>query len=875
MASEVDGPSPLYLLLDSRDATLDLAGGKGASLARLIAAGLPVPDWLHSHYRCLPPFVADNALGPAILRAHSGGITPAQPATLDAASSTIQALFKSGGIPEEVSGAVRQAYSSLGQDLPVAVRSSATAEDLPGMSFAGQQESYLHVSGEDAVLEAVRRCWASLWTARAIAYRSKMGIEHASVSMAVVIQEMVPSDVSGVLLTANPTTGERTEMVVNSSFGLGEAVVSGSVTPDSFLLDKESLAIKEVVLGAKEVEIVPAGSQGTASREVELDRREQASLSDEQLRELGGLALRVEALFGGVPQDIEWAVAGGRVYLLQARPMTGLPPAPLKDVKWDPPIPGTKWVRRQVAENMPEPLSPLFEELYVKNGLEVSVDRVWEMAEWKGDPEEVYDRPMYTTVNGYAYSRAALKRSWKSAQTVMGIFATGYVRIFRRGIRLWTDDFLPPYLATVERWKRVDPSAAPDEELLEGIRKLAFDEALYWYGTTIALALAKVSDVILNRFLATVVRRKGVTSAHFLRGFPTKALEAEAELQAIAEEIRASNELCELVVATPAQRLLEALEDSPAGRPVLDRLQLYLDRYGHLIYNLDFVEPTQAEAPMPVLLSLKAQVQRPSRGVLRLQAEMAKERDRLVESTLRSLDPVRRRPFRSLLRWAQRLTPYREEALFYLGGAWPPLRRLALELGHRLAEAGSLGTPDDVFFLESQELADAIQARAGGQSRPELARLARERRELREARKRLHPPGAVPPSSGLKFGPFDMSALEAQKRNVGVGPVLSGFAVSPGRVTAPASVILSAADFGDMEPDTVLVCPTTTPAWTPLFAQARGLVTDIGGVAAHGSIVAREYGIPAVMGTGNGTQRIVSGQLVTVDGDAGTVTLGG
>jgi rifampicin phosphotransferase len=254
---------------------------------------------------------------------------------------------------------------------------------------------------------------------------------------------------------------------------------------------------------------------------------------------------------------------------------------------------------------------------------------------------------------------------------------------------------------------------------------------------------------------------------------------------------------------------------------------------------------------------------------------MARERDQLVEDTLRSLDPVRRRPFQSLLRWAQRLTPYREEALFYLGSAWPPLRGLALALGRRLAEAGSLATPDDVFFLESVELAEAIQARAAGQARPDLARLARERRELREARKRLHPPAAVPPGTGLKFGPFDLSGLETQKRNVGTGPVLKGFAVSPGRVTAPASVILSPADFGKMVPDTVLVCPTTTPAWTPLFALASGLVTDIGGVAAHGSIVAREYGIPAVMGTGNGTQRIASGQVVTVDGDAGTVVLDG
>jgi pyruvate,water dikinase len=181
--------------------------------------------------------------------------------------------------------------------------------------------------------------------------------------------------------------------------------------------------------------------------------------------------------------------------------------------------------------------------------------------------------------------------------------------------------------------------------------------------------------------------------------------------------------------------------------------------------------------------------------------------------------------------------------------------------------------PDDVFYLEAGELLAASGARAAGQARPDLVRSAQERRELREARKRLHPPAAVPPAARWKFGPIDLSGFETQKRNADQGPTLRGFSVSPGRVTAPASVILSPTDFDRMVPDTILVCPTTNPAWTPLFAQARGLVTDIGGVAAHGSIVAREYGIPAVMGTGVATRRMHSGDVITVDGGAGVVTL--
>jgi pyruvate,water dikinase len=390
-----------------------------------------------------------------------------------------------------------------------------------------------------------------------------------------------------------------------------------------------------------------------------------------------------------------------------------------------------------------------------------------------------------------------------------------------------------------------------------------------------ALAVAKNSDLALDRFLSIAVPRRGLSSALFLRGFPSKAVAAESELQSIAEQIRASAELREVVEASRADQLLDALAASPSGRAVVESLRRYLDRYGHQIYNLDFAEPTQAEDPLPVLLGLKTYVEQPGLDVTARQTRMARERESLTQRTARSLDPLRRRAFLTILRWAQRLAPYREESMFYVGSAWPALRRLALELGRRLVEAGSLQVAEDVFFLQTAELQAASEARAIGQSRPDLARLARDRQALREARRRLHPPAAVPPSARWKFGPIDISFAETQKRNVASGPTLSGFAVSPGRVTAPASVILSPADFDRMVPNTILVCPTTNPAWTPLFAQARGLVTDIGGVAAHGSIVAREYGIPAVMGTGNATQRIVSGRMVTVDGDAGVVTLSG
>ena len=362
-------------------------------------------------------------------------------------------------------------------------------------------------------------------------------------------------------------------------------------------------------------------------------------------------------------------------------------------------------------------------------------------------------------------------------------------------------------------------------------------------------------------------------AALFCGDSPPRRSEAQAQLEDIARKINASDALRDLVINTPAPQLLDMLMTHPEGQPTLDDLQHYFDTYGHQIYNLDFVAPTLGDDPLPVLLSLKTAVDSPERDARARQVRLAQEREILVARTDQSLDPIRRWIFHLLLGWAQRYSPMREEALFYVGAAWPALRRLALELGRRLAEAGSLDAPDDVFYLRSAELAAASVARAEGVSRPDLAELARERHILHEARKRLEPPIVVPPGGRMKFGPIDMAMFEPKPRSISTGPTLDGFAVSPGQVTAPASVIRSPKDFANMVPDTILVCTTTTPAWTPLFAQAKGLVTDIGGALAHGSIVAREYGIPAVMGTGEATQRIENGQLISVDGDSGTVTL--
>ncbi|MEA3334961.1 MAG: PEP/pyruvate-binding domain-containing protein [Chloroflexota bacterium] len=859
---------------------IPLAGGKGANLGELTAAGFPVPAGFVLTTEAYGAFVNENGLQHQITELASA-VAADDPQSAEEASAAIKERFLAGDMPEAIQIDLLEAYADLTMEgaIPVAVRSSATAEDLPTASFAGQQDTYLNIRGGRALLDAVKKCWASLWTARALSYRMRQDIDPATVSLAVVVQQFIPAESAGVLFTANPIDGERDQIVINATWGLGEAIVGGLVTPDTVVVDKSTWQIISRETTTKTVMTVLIDN-GTEERSTPQSQQDQRVLDDATAIELARYGAQIEAHYG-LPMDIEWAIFGGKIAILQARPITNLPPVPLRDVRWDPPRPGTIWMRRQVVEHMPEPLSPLFDELYLQNGLDKSMDEIGvSLTDLSGFEINVWDfvePPFAATVNGYAYSIASFDFSLKIVPLVLRIYTVVLPKMIRHLVPRWRDESLPDYRAAIEHWKSIDLPNASDETLLQGVRELAAEDAIYWFAAAVPLGLARVTDAALNRFLKSVGRGRSngacLTSGSFLRGFPSKAVEAQARLEAIARKIQASETLRKQVLNTPAPRLLDMLAEHADGQAVLDNLQQYLDAYGHQVYNLDFVAPTLADDPLPVLLSLQAAVAYPERDALARQAELAREREALVARTERSLNPTQRPIFRRLLGWAQHYSPYREEALFYVGAAWPALRRLALELGRRLTEAGSLDAPVDVFYLKSAELEEAINARADGVGRPDLASQARERRILREARKRLDPPVVVPPDGRMKFGPIDMAMFEPKSRTISAGPTLDGFAVSPGRVTAPASVIRSPQDFDRMVPDTILVCTTTTPAWTPLFARAKGLVTDIGGALAHGSIVAREYGIPAVMGTGMATQRIENGQRILVDGDAGTVTL--
>ncbi|MEM7366083.1 MAG: PEP/pyruvate-binding domain-containing protein, partial [Pseudomonadota bacterium] len=292
--------------LDTRDDALGVVGGKGRSLAKMTNAGFNVPHGFLVTTSAYQHFVASHGLQEEIIAKAKPEVASGR-VSFEAASSGVRTLFSDHELADDIAREIADAYDALPGAPAVAVRSSATAEDLPGLSFAGQQETFLNVRGAGEVVAAVKNCWASLWTAQAISYRHQNAIDQDAVAMAVVVQVMVPSEVSGILFTANPATGERGEMIINASFGLGEAVVSGQVTPDTYILDKATLAATETIIGPKDQQIISDGEQGTRLADVAEADRQQSSLTDDRLKELGEAALALEALYEGLPQDIEWA----------------------------------------------------------------------------------------------------------------------------------------------------------------------------------------------------------------------------------------------------------------------------------------------------------------------------------------------------------------------------------------------------------------------------------------------------------------------------------------------------------------------------------------------------------------------------------------
>ncbi|MGO4191157.1 PEP/pyruvate-binding domain-containing protein [Arthrobacter sp. YAF17] len=863
-----------------------LVGGKGVGLGGLVQAGLPVPPGFVLNTSAYADFVDANNLGERI---NELAALPLQagPEDYEDASRRILALFTAGTIPAGIAAELGAAYGLIGTgDTAVAVRSSATAEDLPSASFAGQQETYLNVVGMEALAGAVRDCWASLWTARAMAYRAREGIGRDTVRLAVVVQRMIEAESAGVMFTANPANGRRDQLVISAAWGLGEAVVSGSVTTDDVVVDAGTGRVLSRRTADKDVMTVYA-DHGTREQPVPAGRRRQPVLDDQAAAGLAGYGSRIGDHFG-VPQDIEWARAGGEFFILQSRPVTALPePAADTPDAWPVPYPKGLYFRASIVEQMPDPLSPLFADL-----IDGSVSRSLRalMSAAVGTDVIRGDDVGLPTINGYAYYYYRNAAMWR----VMGKSLTAVRALVRgqshMGVGGWREFSHPRYERAINEWSAKPVRELSGAELFEGVLTLLDAGTVYYTAVQSVIPIAATSEISFRTYYGKFVRREGDPSAEtFLLGYDSEPIRAEKSLYDLAAWARGVPGLAQAILAESTAALVESQRTglAPAGMdPALwqewdPRFQGHLNRFGHAVYNLDFASPVPADDPLQLLETVKFYLRGQGVDPHERQQLSAARRENQTSQMITRLGPRRRAAFLRLLRWAQRAAPIREDALADVGLAWPLLRRMLLELGQRLVDSGVIAEPADVFWLRHQELRSAVEFGLAGPGAPAAvaitgadspvrAHAVEERKMLWRGQAKAAAPQLLPESPWMErvFGSMMPAASQGAP-----GDVIKGAGASSGQVSAPARVLRGPEDFASMVPGDVLVARITTPAWTPLFAMASGVVTDVGGPLSHSSIVAREYGIPAVLGTGVATQRIASGWQIRVDGDAGTVTI--
>ncbi|MFC8040295.1 PEP/pyruvate-binding domain-containing protein [Paenarthrobacter sp. NPDC057355] len=877
-------------------------GGKAANLGELASAGLPVPRGF-----CLTTEAYRRALSASGLDdicAALKSTDAADLAGLGLLAAQARSLVLDAGLPADISAAVRSAYQGLGIDVPVAVRSSATAEDLPFASFAGQQDTYLNVVGVESVLDAVSRCWASLWTDRAVTYRATNGIDHASAALAVVVQEMVDSFAAGVMFTANPVTGKRSEAVIDASPGLGEAVVSGAVNPDQYVVDLNNSAILKRTLGDRQVEIRSVPGGGTERRErssqVQLsDAGIQPCLSDRQIRELAALGRLVEKHYGA-PQDTEWALdADGKLWLTQARPITTLYPITTRT----PPVPGVHaFLNFSLAQGLTRPLTPMG-----LAGIRLIASCVAGTAGFAVPDPRSGPPPYYEAGQRIFFDLTSVLRSRIGRKIVPRVFDVMEARSAKLMRGLFDDPRFSVTIRTpLKLIRHVAPVAAKyrvPESLLRGlVRPDAAMERAERLNSDLRKALEvpaqatahqRIAHVqrILGRelfasvpqllplpllgfaMLALVGRILGGQASYdelqtVIRGLPNNVTtEMDLALWQLASKIREDPDAVASIEGQAAEALAAQYRDAELPAVAQGGLDAFLHVYGHrAVAEIDLGMPRWGDDPTHILgvlanyLRLQPGAGAPDEQFRKAAADADQQVAKFV-ARARAISPLHALVVRVALDRTRRFAGLRESPKYNLVLGLAAAREQLLLVGNELAASQRIEQPEDIFFLDLDGVENAL---AGEDLRSAVAdHKAAYEQELR----RRHIPRMLL-SDGTE--PEATAVAHAEQRP----GTLSGSPASSGLVTAPARVIMDPVG-AHLEPGEILVAPSTDPGWTPLFLTAGGLVMEMGGPNSHGAVVAREYGIPAVVGVADATTKLRSGQSITVDGAAGTVTAEG
>jgi phosphohistidine swiveling domain-containing protein len=840
MMTQQSQGTELYLRLTEVSADdRDRVGSKAANEAELLRAGFEVPEAIVITTDAFQRFLQANRI----------------------ASDGAPEAVRSGTVPEEILNMLQAGVNGLGEH-PLAVRSSGVAEDLPGASYAGQYDTRLNVRGKDDLEAALLRCWASAFNPHVVAYRNRNG--QSANGMAVLIQKMVPADVAGVAFSANPVSGKRDEIVINAVRGLGERLVSGQASPDEW--------------------VVKDG-------EAHCQRAPESAIDREQARAIAEMARRVEAYFGA-PQDIEWALAGDQLSVLQARPITSLPDEEPEMVPIAIEVPPGFW--QQDASRFPDPVTPMFTTL----GPEIAMIAMQRSIEEFG---LLTDGLEIIAIGGYGYQRLkplggkepppipmptplmwllvrlmpAMRARMKQAKEC--------VRTDRPGgyIERWYAHWLPEVEKRTGEVRDVDLEKLSDRALVQHLEEIL---TFFRWSVQIHGLMNNSVGFILYEFVSTCRELLGWDEAQafeLVSGTSYKSTEPGRRL----------HELAQMAYHHPAvSQLLEQIDDETASRleevdqGFADAFAIYQHSYGCRSIRWDVLYPSLEERPGLTLRLIRDQMAR-GFNPAQIKAELEQDRAEKVAEAKAALagNAEALAEFERALERAEKAYPLREANQFYTFSTPMALLRYALlEIGSRLAKEGVILERDDVFFLEKDEACSALFE---GGDRTELVQ--RRKGEMAWAKANPGPAyyGDPPPPPSFDFLPAEarlimgsliwsfeqMMEYEGSGRTQIAGETITGIAASSGQYTGPCRIVADETEFHKIQPGDVMVCPMTSPVWSVLCPSLGALVTDAGGLLSHPAIIAREYRIPAVVATGNATSILQDGQMVRVDGASGTI----
>ncbi|MFD2656727.1 phosphoenolpyruvate synthase [Gracilibacillus thailandensis] len=853
---------------------LMLVGGKGLNLGELSKIqGIHVPEGFCITTEGFQKAVSQNETYRALLDRLSR-LKVEDREQIAAISKKIRQLIMEVEIPSEVVNTVTHTLSKFGEQHAYAVRSSATAEDLPYASFAGQQDTYLNIIGKEAILRHISKCWASLFTDRAVIYRIQNGFNHNEVYISIIIQRMVFPEASGIVYTADPITSNRKVLSIDASFGLGEALVSGLVSADCYKVQEEEII--DQMIATKKVAIHPLKEGGTEKWQIDPERQKTQTLTEQHILQLARIGRRIEAYFG-CPQDIEWCLVNGTFYILQSRPITTLYPIPEVN---DPN--NHVYVSVGHQQMMTDPMKPLGLSFYLLTtpapmriaGGRLFVDTTDKLASpdsrktvignlGKSDP--LIKDALLTIVKreGFIISSSD-EKELNPSESNKAISSWGQEQI-EHDPTIVSDLIKSSQISIEELKQNIRTKSGSDlvvfiREDIQQLKKILFDPK-----TSVVVMTAMNAPSWINENMKKWLGEKNVADT-ISQSVPNNITsEMGLELLDVADVIRPYPEVIDFLHHVKDENFLEELLKFEGGQKIREAIITFLNKYGmRCVGEIDMTRNRWSEKPItlvPLILNniKNFEPNASSRLFERGRQEALKKEHELLERLKRLPDGEQKaKETKRMIDLIRKFSGFREYPKYSMINRYFVYKQALLKEAEQLVQANVIHEKEDIYYLSFEELSEVIRTNKLDYQVINI------RKEEYKLYKKLTPPRVITSDGEIIVGEYKRENIPTE--------AIAGLPVSSGVIEGRARVILNMED-ADLEDGDILVTSFTDPSWTPLFVSIKGLVTEVGGLMTHGAVIAREYGIPAVVGVENATKLIKDGQQIRVHGTEGYIQI--